>query len=347
MLLESVGCRRHNLTPYASYALGTRHRTVHGVGCIVSLSPLVDASLLSLVVIHYIHVTFMQAASRFCANCKLGLSRTLSITEHHCTGYSVAKPLVPLKVTSARLRIHTTVRASAVTITAQGNCRAMPSETAPVTVISFDVDGTLIHSVGESANKLHKDAFSHGFKAVFGLDTNIDVIQHHGSTDPLIIIKVLEHHGISKEEAMSKLQAVQAEMERYFTAHRDQAAVGLELLPGVKELLARLQSVPRAATCLVTGNLEPIGWGKMERLGILELFSQPRFGGFGSDFCSGNTAETWRDRGEFVRIAARKCEERHGPVGARFHVGDTPMDIQAALDAGAVAIGVATGIYSR
>jgi hypothetical protein len=50
------------------------------------------------------------------------------------------------------------------------------------------------------ANKLHKDAFAQGFKQVFGLDTHIDVIKHHGSTDPLIVIKVLEHHGISKEE---------------------------------------------------------------------------------------------------------------------------------------------------
>ncbi|KXZ54465.1 hypothetical protein GPECTOR_4g530 [Gonium pectorale] len=216
-----------------------------------------------------------------------------------------------------------------------------------VTVISFDVDGTLIHSVGAHANLLHKAAFSHGFKDVFGLDTHIDVVHHHGSTDPLIIIKVLEHHGIQKEEAMARLPEIQAAMERYFQEHTDQAAVGLELLPGVRELLARLQALPNAATCLVTGNLEPIGWGKMERLGILDLFSSPRFGGFGSDFCSGNTAETWRDRGEFVRIAARKCEELHGSVAARYHVGDTPMDIQAALDAGAVPIGVATGIFSR
>jgi hypothetical protein len=29
------------------------------------------------------------------------------------------------------------------------------------------------------------------------------------------------------------------------------------------------------ATCLVTGNLEPIGWGKMAALGIDNLFSKP------------------------------------------------------------------------
>lgn len=53
----------------------------------------------------------------------------------------------------------------------------------------------------------------------------------------------------------------------------------------------------------------------MERLGILDLFSTPRFGGFGSDFCSGNTEESWRDRGEFVRRAAEKCAALHGARG--------------------------------
>ena len=41
------------------------------------------------------------------------------------------------------------------------------------------------------------------------------------------------------------------------------------------------------AVGLVTGNLEPIAWGKMQALGLLEAFSEPHFGGFGSDYCSG------------------------------------------------------------
>lgn len=35
---------------------------------------------------------------------------------------------------------------------------------------------------------------------VFGVETNIDVIKHHGSTDPLILIGVLEHHGVSHKQ---------------------------------------------------------------------------------------------------------------------------------------------------
>jgi hypothetical protein len=39
--------------------------------------------------------------------------------------------------------------------------------------------------------------------------------------------------------------------------------------------LLLLQARGDVATCLVTGNLEPIGWGKMKALGIDYLFSKP------------------------------------------------------------------------
>lgn len=45
------------------------------------------------------------------------------------------------------------------------------------------------------------------------------------------------------------------------------------------------QAHGRAASCLVTGNLEPIGWAKMRALGIEPLFTRPLFGGFGTDHC--------------------------------------------------------------
>lgn len=72
--------------------------------------------------------------------------------------------------------------------------------TPPTLSPTADVDGTLIHSIGKDANKLHKECFSAGFKEVFGLDTHIDIIPHHGGTDPLIAIKVLEHCGVPKAE---------------------------------------------------------------------------------------------------------------------------------------------------
>lgn len=77
-----------------------------------------------------------------------------------------------------------------------------------------------------------------------------------------------------------------------------------------------MQDFDHVATCLVTGNLEPIGWGKMKALGVEHLFSAPYFGGFGSDFCSGNTEEMWKDRCEFVNVAADRARQQYGKQGA-------------------------------
>jgi hypothetical protein len=60
------------------------------------------------------------------------------------------------------------------------------------------------------------------------------------------------------------------------------------------------------ATCLVTGNLEPIGWGKMAALGIEQLFTAPRFGGFGSDHCRCEGTMACGARGT-SRASVRMC----------------------------------------
>jgi len=217
------------------------------------------------------------------------------------------------------------------------------------TVITFDVDGTLIRATGADANKLHKDAFAFAMNEVFGIDTTIDVVHHHGFTDPLVLIAVLEHHGVDKAQVMDMLPGLQAAMLEF--AGRPEAkaevAVGLEVLPGIREVLAALLERDDCLVGLVTGNLEPIGWLKMEALGL--EFSRPHFGGFGSDFCSGNTKEVWRDRAVFVtRARERALATFEGlEVAGTVHVGDTPYDIKAGEEGGATSVGVCTGVFSR
>ncbi|KAI8477326.1 MAG: halo-acid dehalogenase-like hydrolase [Monoraphidium minutum] len=248
-----------------------------------------------------------------------------------------------------RLRSHPPFNARRTARAARSDIVVARMGRGPVTLVSFDIDGTLIRSAGQDANRLHKEAFSAGFQRVFGIDTHIDVVKHHGGTDPLIAVKVMMHHGIPKSTALERLPELEAAMTDHFTRHQERAGQGLVLLPGVRQLLERLQERPDVATCLVTGNLEPIGWGKMTALGIDHLFTAPRFGGFGSDHCSGDVDEMWRDRAEFVKVAARRCAEALPgvPVAAHWHVGDTPMDVRAALQSGARALGVATGVFPQ
>ncbi|PKA54726.1 hypothetical protein AXF42_Ash000561 [Apostasia shenzhenica] len=205
-------------------------------------------------------------------------------------------------------------------------------------MVTFDVDGTLIKSTGGSSNRLHRQAFSHAFLQVFGLqDATIDAVQHHGQTDPLILVNTLVHYGIPSDVATEKLPNLKASMIEYAKEHAQDIREGLEVLPGIPALLDALSS-KGVVIGLVTGNLEEIAWMKMEGLGIRKFFTVPNFGGFGTDHI---------ERGELIKIAASRANVL-SPEGfdLRLHVGDTPNDIRAAEYGGATAIGVCTGVFT-
>ena len=229
-------------------------------------------------------------------------------------------------------------------------------------MLTFDVDGTLIRAVGDSANKLHKDAFAHAMRVVFDLDTNIDVIKHHGSTDQLVLADVLRHHGVDETRVWEAMPRMMRDMVEYFESHEEDASLGFELLPGVERLLEALSKRKDVIVCLVTGNLEPVARGKMRNLGVWRYFTPPPastraeipfLGGFGSD-------HTQRD--ELVRLARdrvlRAFDLKDNKALEAFetnarvlrdcvHFGDTPNDVKAAAASGAVAFAVTTGVFSK
>jgi phosphoglycolate phosphatase-like HAD superfamily hydrolase len=104
-------------------------------------------------------------------------------------------------------------------------------------------------------------------------------------------------------------------------------------MPGVKDALSHLAR--RGALLGVgTGNLEMIGWIKIEEAGLREWF---RFGGFSDHFPV---------RTELIGHAARKARELAGADARVCVVGDTPRDIEAARANSLPVIAVATGNYS-
>jgi hypothetical protein len=44
-------------------------------------------------------------------------------------------------------------------------------------LVTFDIDGTLIEALGTDANKMHKGAFSHALKELYGVDGTIDAVK--------------------------------------------------------------------------------------------------------------------------------------------------------------------------
>ena len=226
-----------------------------------------------------------------------------------------------------------------------------------VHVVTFDIDGTICVSSedkteeGVVANAMHGGAFAHAFKSVCGFEASINEVPHHGMTDPLILLKVQLHRGLSHADACSNLDALKAAMVEYALANKPPPSEqsGLVLLPGVKALLESLHQRTDVYVGLCTGNLEPIAWSKMEALGIRHLFTDPPIGGFGSDFCGMDIDKGAQDRAELVKIAAaRVAAARPGHhIGRRMHIGDAPNDVMAAALVSAEPVGVCTGIFSR
>ena len=193
----------------------------------------------------------------------------------------------------------------------------------------FDIDKTLIK--GSKA----KDtiAFPKAFKDVYGIDTSIDIINHSGMTDQQIIIEVLKKNGLDEQMIRSKLQDCMKVMIESFNKNIDSDEI--IVLDGVREVLEELNT-HNVLMGLVTGNLESIARGELEKVGLNHYF---KVGGFGSDDI---------DRANLVKIAIGQTEksfdfQRNNNV---FLFGDAPQDMKAGKEVGIKTIGVTTGIYS-
>ncbi|WP_187366379.1 HAD hydrolase-like protein [Trebonia kvetii] len=98
----------------------------------------------------------------------------------------------------------------------------------------------------------------------------------------------------------------------------------------------------RVHQSVLTGNVRQLAEVKLDALGLRE----------GLDLCIGAYGEDHEDRTQLVHVARRRAAGVHGRSDDAFEgtatvvIGDTPLDILAALDAGARAVGVATGSFA-
>lgn len=196
-------------------------------------------------------------------------------------------------------------------------------------LVLFNVDGTLI----KGGYKGHNEAFSAAFRKVYGVDTNIDIINHHGMTDQQVVIEVLKKNGLEEKAVRPKLKECMEVMVYSFNKINDK--YDIIVLDGVRKLLEELDK-QNILIGLVTGNLEPIARGKMKKIGLDHYF---KVGGFGNDDIS---------RTKLVKIAIERAEHNFDFIFDNnvFLVDDAVRGIVAGKEAGVKTIGVATGVYS-
>ncbi len=191
----------------------------------------------------------------------------------------------------------------------------------------FDIDGTLLRS----RDRVHFDSIAAGVQHVTGVCVTLDGVTVHGSTDTAILREACAKAGIPAEVLEPQVSAILDAMCNHVAARRDELQP--LLMPGVRETLRHLAH-GGAVLGVATGNLETIGWIKIEKAGLREWF---RFGGF---------SDHYPVRAELIGQAASKARALTGEAASVCVVGDTPRDIEAAQANGLPVIAVATGHYS-
>ncbi len=191
----------------------------------------------------------------------------------------------------------------------------------------FDIDGTLMHC----RDAVHYFAFCDALSSAAGRPLNLDGIPVQGKIDPGILRDAFQHAGVPEAQWRPHLFELLQQMGAHVEAHA--ADFNIEVLPGVRETLQHLQGRGKLLG-VGTGNLERIGWAKLNHCGLRGFFT---LGGF---------SDNYEARGPMIAGAAAAARATlNNPAATVLVLGDTPGDIAAARFANIDVIAVATGIF--
>ncbi len=195
----------------------------------------------------------------------------------------------------------------------------------------FDIDGTLLRTHGAGSRSL-----AQAFEEVLGTRPPLHTISFAGRTDTEILHDLLQRMDIPESQ---RPEVEQALVQRFTKILQEELETHPpEVLPGVPELLTRLQETPDSYLGLVTGNLKPTAYLKLGAAGLADYFP---VGGFGSDS---------PHRDHLPAIAVKRARVHYGldtfsPLTV-YVIGDTPRDIQCSRALPARSVAVCTGPYS-
>jgi len=187
-------------------------------------------------------------------------------------------------------------------------------------LVLWDIDGTLVNSAGHG-----RHAFEDAFRVVVGREP--EWVDYAGRTDHQIAMSMLNGSSDDLSALLDLLAVKLAERKELIAAEG-------HVYPGVPETLAALHEADGVVNSLLTGNIEANAAVKVGAFG-LDRWLDFEAGAYGSD--------PHERRSDLVEIARERAAARYGqPTGAVL-VGDTPLDVLAAREAGARAVAVATG----
>ncbi len=191
-------------------------------------------------------------------------------------------------------------------------------------LVLWDIDGTLVDTAGHG-----RFAFEEAFRAVVGREPV--PVDYAGRTDHQIALTMLDGE---RDHLPRMLEELAAALE----ARREAVRLEGHAYPGVAAVLEALDARDDVVQSLLTGNIESNAALKVSAFG-LERWLDIEVGAYGSD--------PHERRSDLVAVARERAAAKYGEPTGTVLVGDTPLDVQAAHEAGARAVAVMTGFADR
>jgi phosphoglycolate phosphatase len=202
-------------------------------------------------------------------------------------------------------------------------------------LVLWDVDYTLIRAGGTGVMM-----YELALRELYDCALPKVGVSMAGRTDRAIAVDVLAAAGIP--DPREQLDVFQAAQTRHAPSLAGAIRERARVLPGAAETIAALTAGRPGLTVIqsvLTGNLRAMSDVKLGTLGLTEHLDL-EVGAYGAE------SEV---RADLVPAARRRAQARYGHDFAgpgTVLVGDTPLDIEAALAAGARAVGVASGSFT-
>jgi len=196
--------------------------------------------------------------------------------------------------------------------------------------VLWDVDYTLLNAAG-LGNRLYAAVF----KDMFGRDLAA-VAPKAGRTDRAILLDTLALAGVAEPRA--HVDDFLAALARRVAALDGSVRDEVHALPGAAAAIAALAAAG-ARQSVLTGNIRPLAAVKLAAAGLGEHL----------DLDVGAYGDAHEVRAELVPVARQAARAAYGTDfsgRSTVLVGDTPLDVAAALATGARAVGVATGSFA-
>jgi phosphoglycolate phosphatase len=199
-------------------------------------------------------------------------------------------------------------------------------------LVLWDVDHTLIASGGVGGS-ISEQAF---------LKVTGHRQEHHpnvaGRTERAILAESCRLHGLDPDEY--RFEDYADALAQGYVRRAGELRERGHALPGAASILDAVAKLDGVRQTVVTGNVRRVAEIKLQVFGLDRQI----------DFDLGGYAEASDIRADLVRIAYHRTTSADGliyGIGEVLVIGDTPSDIEAAHEAGARALGVATGKSSE